>query len=84
MLAIVSWMVLAGALTGLIQFAGYFPHPVAQAALGGALGGAAGNVLDRVFRHGVVDVVDLGGWPAFNLADCAITAGVPIAFVLLR
>jgi signal peptidase II len=43
------------------------------------LGGAAGNVLDRVVRHSVVDFLDfyIGSyhWPAFNLADSAIVIG---------
>ncbi len=50
-------------------------------ALGLVLGGAFGNVLDRVFRSpgflrgAVVDFVDVGFWPVFNLADSAITCG---------
>ena len=50
-------------------------------ALGLILGGAFGNVIDRVFRApgflrgSVVDFVDLGFWPVFNLADSAITCG---------
>lgn len=49
------------------------------AALGLIIGGALGNVLDRL-RHGaVVDFLDLSvgtyHWPAFNLADTAITVG---------
>ena len=52
-------------------------------AIGVALvtGGAAGNLLDRIFRgrgwlHGsVVDFIDLQWWPVFNIADSAITAG---------
>jgi len=50
-------------------------------ALGMVLGGAFGNVVDRVFRSpgflkgAVVDFVDLGFWPVFNLADSAITCG---------
>jgi signal peptidase II len=44
--------------------------------MGLLVGGAAGNLLDRV-RHGAVtDFVDLPAWPAFNLADVAITGGV--------
>ena len=39
-------------------------------------GGAAGNLVDRA-RHGeVIDFIDLPLWPAFNLADMSITAGV--------
>lgn len=46
------------------------------------LGGALGNVLDRVREGAVVDFVKLPYWPAFNLADSAITLGV-IALLLL-
>ena len=44
------------------------------------LGGALGNILDRV-RHGsVTDFVKLPlGWPPFNLADASITLGVLLA-----
>jgi len=50
-------------------------------ALGLVLGGAFGNVGDRVFRSpgflkgAVVDFVDVGFWPVFNLADSAISCG---------
>lgn len=44
------------------------------------VGGALGNVIDRVIHGAVVDFLDfhLAGWhwPAFNLADTAITLGV--------
>ena len=44
------------------------------------LGGAAGNLIDRVFFGSVVDFIDvfIGGyhWPAFNVADSAITVGL--------
>ena len=48
--------------------------------LGGLLGGALGNLTDRL-RHGhVVDFVDVGigdlRWPAFNVADSAFVVGV--------
>lgn len=39
-------------------------------------GGAAGNVIDRIAFGEVTDFVDLPAWPAFNLADVAITAGI--------
>ena len=53
-------------------------------ALGLVLGGAFGNVADRIFRApgllrgAVVDFVDVGFWPVFNLADSAITCGCVI------
>ena len=45
------------------------------------LGGALGNLLDRIFRapsflHGeVIDFISVGAWPSFNVADSAITIG---------
>jgi len=38
-------------------------------------GGALGNLIDRLARGSVVDFVDLHWWPAFNVADSAITIG---------
>ena len=40
------------------------------------LGGALGNLADRVRDGAVTDFIDLPLWPTFNLADVAITAGV--------
>ncbi|MCG5534771.1 signal peptidase II [Ectothiorhodospira mobilis] len=49
------------------------------AALALVLGGALGNVIDRVWHGHVIDFIDLHyagyHWPAFNLADSAITVG---------
>jgi signal peptidase II len=62
------------------------PKRADQAALGLILGGAAGNILDRVRLGYVVDFADLhfGDWQpflVFNLADAAITIGVLILLV---
>jgi signal peptidase II len=54
-------------------------------ALGLVLGGAVGNLVDRAFRGdgfldgGVVDFVDFSFFPAFNVADSAITVGAILA-----
>ena len=52
---------------------------VISAALGLVIGGALGNVVDRVRFHAVTDLLDfhLGAyhWPAFNLADVAVVCG---------
>ncbi len=49
-------------------------------------GGAVGNLIDRVRTGAVVDFVDLHigryHWPAFNVADTAITAGVGMALFI--
>ena len=49
------------------------------AALGIAAGGASSNVIDQVVHQGVVDFIDLGWWPVFNLADVAIVLGAASA-----
>lgn len=40
------------------------------------LGGAVGNLIDRIRFHYVVDFIDLRVWPVFNVADSAITIGI--------
>lgn len=53
--------------------------------LGLQLGGAIGNLLDRIRYGHVVDFVDIGFWPIFNVADMAIVTGVGIlAYCLWR
>jgi len=46
--------------------------------LGMQLGGATGNMLDRIRYGHVFDFVDLSFWPVFNVADSAIVIGVMI------
>jgi lipoprotein signal peptidase len=43
--------------------------------IGAIIGGATGNVLDRLRRGAIVDFVSIGPWPVFNLADAALVAG---------
>lgn len=45
-------------------------------ALGLIIGGAVGNLTDRIFRGNVVDYIDVGWWPVFNVADIAVVVGV--------
>jgi signal peptidase II len=53
--------------------------------LGLQLGGALGNLLDRLRLGYVIDFIDFKIWPVFNLADSAIVIGVAIlAYYLLR
>ena len=48
------------------------------------LGGAIGNVVDRVRAGAVTDFIKLPlGWPPFNLADLSITLGIAILFLVI-
>jgi signal peptidase II len=51
-------------------------RPWMWVATGLLAGGAVGNLIDRVHADAVTDFIAIGSWPAFNLADVAITAGV--------
>jgi len=61
---------------------------VFQIGLGLIIGGALGNIIDRIVLGAVIDFVDLGfwpmkSWPVFNLADLAIVAGVGIVLIVV-
>ena len=48
------------------------------------LGGALGNLVDRMWQGHVTDFIDVGPWPVFNLADSSIVVGLLImAWVLV-
>jgi signal peptidase II len=51
-------------------------HPITAIAIGMVVGGAIGNIVDRVRLGYVVDFIAVGTWPKFNLADSMITIGV--------
>jgi signal peptidase II len=65
---------------GLIASYRYLPTatPLLNLGLGLQLGGALGNLVDRVRQGYVVDFVDLSWWPVFNVADAAIMIGVGV------
>ena len=50
--------------------------PLVCAGLALILGGALGNLIDRLRMGAVTDYIDVLSWPPFNLADIAITLGV--------
>jgi len=71
-----------------LLFAGYTGRVESQIGMALIAGGAAGNLLDRLLHGGVTDFLELRAgnfrWPAFNLADSAITIGAAlIIFELL-
>ena len=80
LLAVVS----VAALAGLVMFAVSLPeiHRLARVGVALVVGGAAGNLIDRLWLGYVVDFVDVywGGWHfwAFNVADSAISIGMAL------
>ena len=69
----------------LVKLAGRAETRLGLTALGLILGGAVGNLTDRIFKAGgsflggsVTDFIDFSFWPTFNLADSAITVGVAL------
>jgi signal peptidase II len=60
----------------LVFFIRHRDRPLVWLPTGLLIGGAAGNLIDRTREGAVTDFFDLPWWPAFNLADVAITLGV--------
>ena len=73
------WLAVIVGVAMLVLVATFAMHadiPLAWLPGGLLLGGALGNLVDRVREGAVTDFIDLPSWPAFNLADSAITVGV--------
>jgi signal peptidase II len=77
-LGVVVYLVVSGAAAARLP---------AAIAMGLLLGGAVGNLADRILRHpgrlrgAVVDFIDLQFWPVFNVADMGITCGCMMLLV---
>ena len=74
-----------GIVVGLLGFGRRTRGVVPMVAVAAIVGGAIGNLLDRLLRDGsgflggpVVDFVDLQWWPVFNVADMAISIGAVV------
>lgn len=74
--------ILAILVAGLILY--YYPRTspsdwTLRLAMGLQLGGALGNLVDRLMRQGqVTDFISVGSFPVFNVADSSITVGVGV------
>ncbi len=75
-----SWLVALVCAIALHRSGNWFRSEFALLGLGLAFSGAAGNLLDLLRREYVLDFIDLGWWPVFNLADVGIVAGLVMAF----
>jgi len=86
--AITPWLLSGlalGVVIGLLFWLKQSAHPLIATGLGLVIGGAFGNVVDRVRYGAVVDFLDfhLAGyhWPAFNIADAGICIGAGLILV---
>ena len=52
------------------------PKPILRFAIGLQLGGAFGNLFDRIAFGAVTDFIHVGWWPIFNIADSSICVGM--------
>jgi signal peptidase II len=66
----------------LVYFARHADRPLLWLPTGLVLGGALGNLIDRIHQGYVTDFIHFPHWPAFNVADMCITGGV-VALVLV-
>lgn len=68
----------------LIYFASHMDKPLAWLPTGMLLGGALGNIMDRLRDGAVTDFVKVPLWPAFNVADTSITFGVILLLFVIE
>jgi len=73
---VVAVIVGAALLALVAYFVTHLDKPLVWLPTGLLLGGALGNVIDRLRDGAVTDFIKLPGWPAFNVADISITVGV--------
>jgi len=76
-----AFLITLTAIVGVAAILIYSRYPLAnrvlvRVALGLLLGGAVGNLIDRIRLGEVVDFIDVGAWPVFNIADSAVVVGV--------
>ena len=57
--------------------------PILSLALGLILGGALGNLVDRIKFGHVIDFLDFRVWPVFNIADSSLTIGISMLVITL-
>ena len=80
-LTIVALIGIAAILVYVLVICRYFSWPdsmLVRSALGLLLGGTMGNLIDRLRFGYVTDFINFSFWPAFNIADSAVTVGAII------
>ena len=81
---IVSAVIALALVALLVYFARHAHRRLMWLPTGMLLGGALGNIVDRIREGAVVDFLKLPHWPAFNVADASITIGVVVLLVVIE
>ena len=82
--AIVAALVAIAVAALLVYFARNARRRLMWLPTGMLLGGALGNIVDRVREGAVIDFLKLPYWPAFNVADASITIGVLVLLIFVE
>ncbi len=82
---VVTIVIALALLALLVYFARNATRPLIWLPTGMLIGGALGNIIDRLREGSVTDFIKLPlGWPPFNLADTSITLGVLILILVIE
>lgn len=76
---VAAWVVCAALALFVLDQETLAGNPLFVAGIGMTLGGVTGNVIDLLWRRGIVDFIAFGSWTIFNLADVAIVGGLALA-----
>jgi signal peptidase II len=82
--ALVTVVVAVALLALLAYFATHLDKRLVWLPTGMLLGGALGNIIDRIRDGAVTDFIKLPAWPAFNVADMSITFGVLVLLYVIE
>ncbi len=77
--ALLAWVVVCACLVPTVALGPPLTAPLSLG-VGLVVGGAAGNLVDRYTRDGVLDFIVIGPWPAFNVADAALVGGTALVY----
>ena len=78
---ILIWVIAVATSLLLLAPGGPAGEGLARAGVAVAIGGATANLVDRLARGRIVDFIEIGPWPIFNLADAGIVAGICLILV---
>jgi signal peptidase II len=76
---LVAWIACAALVLFALDQEALSHNPLFVAGIGMTLGGVTGNVIDLLWRRGIVDFIAFGSWTIFNVADVAIVGGLALA-----